>query len=47
VKLEALMEIRAPLYAQLADVTVVTDNRRVRYVAEDILRELDAVAAGR
>jgi len=47
VKLEALMEIRAPLYAQLADVTVVTDNRRVRHVAEDILRELDAVAAGR
>jgi shikimate kinase len=47
VKLEALIQIRAPLYADIADITVVTDNRRVRHVAEDILRELDAVAAGR
>jgi shikimate kinase len=47
VKLEALMQIRAPLYAEIADVTVVTDNRKVRNVAEDILRELDAAEAGR
>ena len=47
VKLEALMEVRAPLYTEIADITVVTDNRRVRYVAEDILRELDATETGR
>ena len=47
VKLEALMELRGPLYAEIADVTVVTDNRKVRTVAEDILRELDAAVAGR
>jgi shikimate kinase len=47
VKLEALMGIRAPLYVEIADITVVTDNRRVRHVAEDILRELDAVEAAR
>ena len=46
-KLEALMELRAPLYAEIADVTVVTDHRKVRNVAEDILRELDAAVAGR
>jgi len=47
VKLRALMEIRAPLYVEIADITVVTDNRRVRHVAEDILRELDATGMGR
>jgi shikimate kinase len=47
IKLQALMEIRAPLYTQIADITVVTDNRRVRTVAEDILRELDATETGR
>jgi shikimate kinase len=47
VKLQALMEIRAPLYTEIADITVVTDNRRVRHVAEDILRELDAAGMGR
>jgi shikimate kinase len=47
VKLEAIMEVRGPLYAEIADVTVVTDNRKVRTVAEDILRELDAAVAGR
>jgi shikimate kinase len=41
------MEIRAPLYTEVADITVVTDNRRVRHVAEDILRELDATGMGR
>jgi shikimate kinase len=47
VKLEALMSIRAPLYAEIADITIATDNRRVRSVAEDILRELDVVEAAR
>jgi shikimate kinase len=47
VKLEALMEIRAPLYVQIADITVITDHRRVHHVAEDILRELDAVERAR
>jgi shikimate kinase len=47
VKLEQLMELRAPLYAEIADITVATDNRKVRHVAEDILRELDAAASGR
>ena len=46
-KLAELMELRAPLYAEIADVTVVTDNRKVRNVAEDILRELDAARAAR
>jgi shikimate kinase len=47
VKLEQLMELRAPLYAEIADITVMTDNRKVRHVAEDILRELDAAETGR
>jgi shikimate kinase len=47
VKLGQLMEMRAPLYAEIADITVMTDNRKVRYVAEDILRELDLAEAGR
>jgi shikimate kinase len=38
VKLEELMRIRAPLYSEIADVTVSTDGRRVRSVAEEILR---------
>jgi shikimate kinase len=46
-KLEELMKFRAPLYAEIADVTVDTDSRKVRTVAEDILRELDAAAAAR
>ncbi len=40
-KLEQLMRDRAPIYEALADVTVSTDGRRVRSVAEDILRALD------
>jgi len=35
---------RAPLYGEIADLTVVDDGRRVHSVAEQILREL---AAGR
>src|SRR5579872_1535718 len=42
VKLGELMAQRAPLYAEIADITVTTDNRRVRTVAEDILHRLDA-----
>ncbi len=47
VKLEELMVSRAPLYAAIADVTVTTDSRKVRIVAEDILRELDAAEPAR
>ena len=32
-----LMRQRAPIYESLADITVSTDGRRVRTVAEDIL----------
>jgi|SRR5581483_2949162 len=41
-KLEELMDKRAMLYAQIADITVATDNRKVHSVAELILRELDS-----
>ena len=41
------MELREPLYAEIADVTVTTDNRKVRNVAEDVLRELDAAEMAR
>ena len=37
-KLEQLMREREPLYNEIADVTVPTDGRRVRSVAEDIMR---------
>jgi shikimate kinase len=46
-KLEELMDERAALYAEIADITVATDNRKVRSVAEDILRELDSAQGGR
>jgi shikimate kinase len=39
-KLEELLRQRAPLYAEVADVTVSTDGRRVRAVAERIARIL-------
>jgi shikimate kinase len=39
-KLEQLMRERAPLYREIADVIVSTDGRRVRVVAEEILRKL-------
>ena len=41
-KLTQLMEHRAPLYAEIADVTVATDGRRVQSVAEEILKKLGA-----
>jgi shikimate kinase len=46
-RLQDLMELRAPLYAQIADIVVPTDGRRVPGVAEHILRELAAVSGTR
>jgi shikimate kinase len=40
VKLKELMRGRAMLYAEIADVTVSTDGRRVQIVAEEIQQEL-------
>src|SRR5271170_4132722 len=39
-KLKELMQRRAALYAQIADLTVSTDGRRVQLVAEEIHHEL-------
>src|SRR5271170_2618413 len=39
-KLKELMQRRAALYAQIADLTVSTDGRRVQLVAEQIHHEL-------
>jgi shikimate kinase len=39
-KLTQLMQQRAPLYAEIADVTIATDGRRVQHVAEEILGKL-------
>jgi shikimate kinase len=36
--LEKLMQARAPLYEEMADLTVDTDGRKVRTVVEEILR---------
>lgn len=44
-RLGTLMDARAPLYLEIADVTVPTDGRRVHAVAEHVLREL-ALARG-
>ncbi len=41
-RLGQLMDARAPLYGEIADLTVSTDGRRVHSVAEQILRELAA-----
>ena len=40
-KLSELMEERALLYREIADLTVSTDGRRVQLVAEEIYRELN------
>lgn len=37
-RLEELMAVRDPLYRSIADITVSTDGRRVKTVAEDIVR---------
>ena len=39
-RLAELMEERAPLYAEIADITVSTDGRRVQSVAEDVQKLL-------
>jgi shikimate kinase len=39
-KLTELMQIRAGLYAEIADITVSTDTRRVQLVAEEIHHEM-------
>jgi shikimate kinase len=41
VKLGELMDQRAALYAEIADLTVSTDGRRVQLVADEIHRELE------
>jgi shikimate kinase len=38
VRLQELMAVRDPLYRSIADITVRTDGRRVKAVAEDIVR---------
>jgi shikimate kinase len=45
-RLGQLMDIRAPLYTQVADIVVSTDGRRVNSVADQVLRELAAARAG-
>lgn len=45
VKLAQLMETRAPLYESCAHLVVATDNRRVRSVADEIVRRLAALDA--
>ncbi|MBV8307278.1 MAG: shikimate kinase [Gammaproteobacteria bacterium] len=42
-RLGDLMDARAPLYSEIADLVVSTDGRRVTSVAEQVLRELAAV----
>ena len=46
-RLGQLMDARAPLYDEIADVVVSTDGRRVNSVAEQVLRELAAAPPAR
>ena len=46
-RLSDLMAVRAPLYAEIADLTVSTDGRRVAGVADHILRALAAARQAR
>ncbi len=46
-RLGALMDVRSPLYGEIADLTVSTDGRRVPVVAEEILRLLKRPPAAR
>ena len=39
-RLDELLQERAPLYAEIADITVSTDGRRVQAVAEEVRRLL-------
>ena len=40
IRLQELMAVRDPLYRSIADITVRTDGRRVKAVAEDIVRTI-------
>jgi shikimate kinase len=42
VRLAELMLVREPLYREIADFSIVTDQRRVNWVAERVLREYKA-----
>ncbi|HWW21689.1 MAG TPA: shikimate kinase AroK [Steroidobacteraceae bacterium] len=42
VRLGELMQVREPLYREIADYAVSTDQRRVNWVAERVLREYKA-----
>ena len=44
-KLAELRAVRDPLYAEIADITLATDNRRVAKVAELLLQELAVAKA--
>jgi len=46
-KLTQLMAQRTPLYREVADLVIPTDGRKVRTVAEEIVRELNAAKAAR
>lgn len=46
-RLGALMDVRSPLYSEIADLTVSTDGRRVQAVAEEILKLLAQPPAAR
>jgi shikimate kinase len=46
-RLGELMDVRSPLYEEIADITVATDGRRVPAVVEQVLRELGGARAGR
>ena len=39
-KFESLMEIRDPLYRDVADLVMKTDNRSIKYVVKDILKRV-------
>ncbi len=39
-RLEELMEVREPIYREIADLVIDTDGRRVKEVASDIVRQL-------
>jgi shikimate kinase len=44
-RLAELRAIRDPLYAEIADITLATDNRRVARVADLVLQELGLAKA--
>jgi shikimate kinase len=46
-RLGALMDVRSPLYGEIADLTVSTDGRRVPAVTEEILKLLKEGPAAR